>query len=506
VVNPVELIDLARRRLARMAALEAALWLVPPFAFTLLMAVYIETVGALTWERFGYILTERAEEHVCELLLLAAVLEVAAAGLLAWRAYRRSDDFIGAARRIDDHVRAHQEVLTLATLAAPGDEGSRARRTPLFPMLWRRVVAYLDLFEPSREFPFDWLEPVRGAAIAALVTLVVMALAMTVFLKIPTPEELAAHRLRVAAKALDVRGASPQDRALAGAMRDLARDLENPKLPPQQKSAELAAMERQLQQREQQKQGGTSLAMGTTGGGSGSGSGQSAGEGGGSGKGAGSGTGQGAGKGSGQGAGAGSGSGAKSGDKKGAGDLQIAELSKDLSKAQQQIQTGSGPQSKQPGAGKSDTGTGVAPKQGNNPNASGPESKPDQIANASIPRPGMAGKTNLPMPSGTTPSGRKNDAGTQGDTHLGEFPKAGNFERFYKPGEGPPLIIRDARYVTFRLPPSATTKGAGGRLVVDAERSRASTPYTNAPLKADQAADTPDERQMVPPRYRDLIR
>ena len=506
MVNPVEMIGLARRRLARMAALDAALWLTLPFALTLLMAVYIETVGALTWEHFGYILTEQAEERVCGLLLLATLLEIAAAGLLAWRAHRTADDFIGTARRIDNHVGAHQEVLTLATMAVPGDEGSRARRTPLFPMLWRRVVAYLDLFEPRREFPFDWLAAARGAALAALVTLAAMALAMTVFLKIPTPEELAAHRLRIAAKALDVRGAPPEDKALAGAMRDLARDLENPQLPTEQKSAELAAMQRQLQQHEQQKQSGSSLAMSAAGSGSGGGSGQGAGSGSGSGKGAGSGAGQGAGKGSGQGAGVGSGSGSEAGGKKGKGDLQIAELSKDLSKAQQQIQTGGGPQSKQPGSGKSDAGTGAAPKQGNNPNASGPESKPNQIASASIPQPGMAGKTNLPMPSGTTPSGRKNDAGTQGDTHLGEFPKAGNFERFYKPGEGPPLIIRDARYVTFRLPPSAVTKGAGGRLVVDAERSRASTPYTNAPLKADQAVDTPDERQLVPPRYRDLIR
>jgi hypothetical protein len=31
-------------------------------------------------------------------------------------------------------------------------------------------------------------------------------------------------------------------------------------------------------------------------------------------------------------------------------------------------------------------------------------------------------------------------------------------------------------------------------------------PYTNAPLKAERLPASPDEQQLVPPRYRELIR
>lgn len=487
-----------------MAALEAALGPALPLALTLALAINLEWIGVATWERFGYLLTADAANRACALLLAMAALELIAAALLAWRGYRRAEDFVGAARKIDNYVGAHQEVLTLATLANPEDDEARSRRSPLFPMLWRRVVAYLDLFEPRREFPFDWSRPARRSAWAALGTLVLLALAMTVFLKLPAPGELAAHQLRSAAKALSA--GAPADKALAAAMRDLARDLENPELPPARKLAELAAMRRQLARR---RQAASSLAMSDAGGGSGNGSGKGAGSG--FGKGAGSGAGQGSGKGAGQGSGKGGGSGqggvAKSGGhNQGKGNLQIAELDHDLSRAAAKIQAGNGSKSRPGGSAPSDTGAGAAPKQGNNPNASGPENQPDQIANASVPKPEAVGKSGVPMPAGGAPSGRKHDAGSLGDTHLGEFPKAGNFERFYKAGEGPPLIIRDARYVTFRLPSSASAKGAEGRLVAGGARAAASTPYSNAPLKVDRMADLPDERQLVPPRYRDLIR
>ncbi|HUY37603.1 MAG TPA: hypothetical protein VMV13_02170, partial [Candidatus Binataceae bacterium] len=64
--------------------------------------------------------------------------------------------------------------------------------------------------------------------------------------------------------------------------------------------------------------------------------------------------------------------------------------------------------------------------------------------------------------------------------------------------------IHDARYVMFRLPNGAIV-GAGGKNVIDSSHPTATTAYVNAPLKesTDQAA--PDERQLVPPRYRDLI-
>jgi hypothetical protein len=89
---------------------------------------------------------------------------------------------------------------------------------------------------------------------------------------------------------------------------------------------------------------------------------------------------------------------------------------------------------------------------------------------------------------------------------LGQFPEPGNFERFYKAGEhGPPLDIKNARYVLFRIPP-AIQRGGGGKSVLDNERPSATVPYENLPLKEERIAADPDERQLVPPRYRDLLR
>jgi hypothetical protein len=90
---------------------------------------------------------------------------------------------------------------------------------------------------------------------------------------------------------------------------------------------------------------------------------------------------------------------------------------------------------------------------------------------------------------------------------LGDFPKAANYERFYKLGEkGPPIDIRDARYVVFRMPAAVVSAGGEGKTVADASNPSASVPYTNVPLKEGQATASPDEQQLVPPRYRDLIR
>ena len=64
--------------------------------------------------------------------------------------------------------------------------------------------------------------------------------------------------------------------------------------------------------------------------------------------------------------------------------------------------------------------------------------------------------------------------------------------------------ISDARYVMFRLP-GATTSAGGGKTVIDTERPKATTAYTNAPLAPTSDDAPPDERQLVPPRYRELI-
>jgi hypothetical protein len=56
----------------------------------------------------------------------------------------------------------------------------------------------------------------------------------------------------------------------------------------------------------------------------------------------------------------------------------------------------------------------------------------------------------------------------------------------------------------FRVP-AAIPVGSGGVTVLDPNHAKATTPYVNAPLKETSNDAPPDERQLVPPRYRDLI-
>jgi hypothetical protein len=502
VVNPIEQIGKSRRRLARLAATRAAIWVTLPLLVTGLFFAGLDIIAALTWEHFGYILTDAREWMVGNVLIGAVLAELLALGILALLAHRKADNFLKTAEILDQHVNGHQEIVTLATLADPPNPQGRERRSPLFPMLWRRAIAYLDLFEPRREFKLDPIEPLKRSAIAAGVVAVVLGLSAFGFALVPTPDQAIAHKLRAVARAIERSSPTSADRDLATAMRDVARDLENPKLPAEQKLQELAAMKRELEKIEQQHHSGTSVAKNSSGGsGGGSGSGNSKGTGNGSGSGSGEGNGSGQGKGSGAGQGAGAGGGGKGGKS----DQKMVELGNDIAKAQAQIEAENGPRDQSKGQQQADNGSGAAPKEGNNPNASSPRNAGNGAGNAELPKPGSEARNNLPAPAGGIPSGRRDDKGSMGDTHLGEMPKAGNYERFYKAGEGPPLEIHDARYVTFRLPSTAIGNAGAGRTVADAEHPGASVGYTNAPLKQERLGDTPDERQLVPPRYRDLI-
>jgi hypothetical protein len=504
VVNPIEQIFKSRRRLARVAALRAAIWLTLPLMATASFAFWLDIIGALTWENFGYILTEARELRLGNVLIGIFAAELVVLGILALLAYRKANDFLATAEVLDRHVNAHQEILTLAAMANPANPQGRERRSPLFPMLWRRAIAYLDLFEPRREFRLDAIEPLKRSAIAASAVAVMLGLTALAFVVVPTPDEWIAHRLRAGARAFDSSSAPPADKGFAKAMRDVARDLENPKLPAEQKLQELAAMKRELEQNPRQRQSGSSLAKNSSGASAG-GSGSGASKGSGNGNGSGSGAGEGAGSGAGNGTGAGSGSGA-GGDNKGSkSDQKMVQLGNDISKAQAQIEAENGPRDQSKGQQLANNGSGMAPKEGNNPNASSPRNPANGAGDVNLPKPGSETRSNLPAPSSGTPSGRRDDKGSMGDTHLGEIPRAGNYERFYKPGEGPGLAIHDARYVTFRLPSATVANAGAGRTVADAEHPVATVGFTNAPLKQERLADTPDEQQLMPPRYRDLI-
>ena len=494
MINPVELISRSRTRLARLAAARAVITGLPLVAVTLGLSASVNLVAAWVWQNWGYRI---APEHAA--LVRAAAFGAAGCGALAtaglaWRAWRRDNDFAQAAQKIDALIGAHQELLTLATLADPARPVAKDRRSPLFAILWGRAITYLERFEPKREFALAPGAPLKRSALLAAAAVVTLGLAMFALMRIPSPVQAAADRLRDLAGNTPTTN-TPAAEALAAAARDVANDLDNPQLPPQQKLAELESIKREIEQVQQPPSTAQS-------GSSGNSQGQGKGNGNGAGDGS-SGTGEGTGGGANdKGAGAGTGGGGK-GNKS---DQQHSSLKNDLAKAQAKLEAEATSSKSETAQNQGEKGSGLVPQAGENPHQAGPGARPNGADNVQLPEPGRLGlSTTAPASSNTT--AHKDDTGAQGDTHLGDFPKAVAYERFYKLGDkGPPLDLKNARYVTFRLPPAVVAGNGEGRTVHDSGAPAAITPYTNAPLKEEPLTASPDEEQLLPPRYRDLIR
>ncbi len=492
VVNPVEQIVAARRRLKQIAALRAGLALCVPALTALVLAATLRAIGAATWERAGYVLAPARFGALRLVLLVAGLAALAGCALMAWRAYREADDLMDAAERVDEAVDGHQEIVTLASLADPAEApAQRALQTPLFPLLWRRAAGYLERFDPKGAFSFEVRRPlVRSLPIAA-VMVVMLAAAALALMRPTTAEQLLARKLRAVAAQQLAGSPSSADKELASKILAAANALENPNLPPRQKLQRLAEAMSELQ-KQQQGSSPQQSTKNTPGIGKGNGKGNSK-------KGSEQDNGQGPASGNAQSKGQGQGQDQGQNPNGPKSKQQIVELRNDLSKAQAQIETGSGSKSNAPKPGQGDKGNALKP--GANPNQKGPSQQPDAMAQGNLPRPDASAKGQLP--AGGAKSG-KNQQGGHGDTHLGEFPAPENFQRFYKPGQGPPIEIRDARYVVFRLP-TEVVSASGGKIVPDTNRPTASVPYANVPLKTAPLDATPQERQLVPPRYRDLI-
>ena len=496
MINPVEQIVAARRRLKQVAALRAGLALFVPALTALVLAAALGAIGAATWERAGWAVAPAKLGDLRLALLLAGVAAMTGCALMAWRAWREADNFIDTAERVDEAVGGHQEIVTLASLADPAAEPptERARRTPLFPELWRRAAGYLERFDPNGAFAFEVGRPlVRSLPIAAAIV-VMFAVAALALVRPPTPEQLEARKLRAAAKEL-AGSPSSTDNDLASKLRAAADALENPDLPPREKLARLAEAMSELQK---QQQGSAPQQSASNSSGSSSGKGNS-----GKGSGQNNGQGQDAGNGQGKSQGQSQGQGKNQGNNPNGpkGKEQIVELQNDLSKAQAQIASAEESKNSAPKSGQGDKGNALKP--GSDLNKKGPSQQPDATAQGNVPLPKPSASAMNQAPAGGTKSG-KNERGGHGDTHLGEFPVPENFPRFYKPGEGPVIEIRDARYVLFRLPTEVVSAN-GGKLTPDTNRPTASVPYANVPLKPERVDATPEERQLVPPRYRDLI-
>ena len=509
--NPVETIGIASARIARLAAIRAVLCAAPPALTAIALGASLTQIGDVTWTRLGYRLApERAA--VLSLVLIGAGIVVLAAGLvMAFRAYRRANDFLAAAAELDDRLDCDQEIVTFATLANPSaPESVRARRTPLFPILWRRAIALFGGLDVRREFRLEVGEPLKRSSIFAGVVALAMVLATLGLVRAPTPENTEAARLRAIAEEIARTSTSPDDSALADKIRQAADALENAKLPPKEKKerieeamrqADKAAQKRNNSQSGKNQAAGKSNAQNGNGNGKSQGQGNSAGAGSGAGK-SGSGAGQqlgaessGSGKGN-TGSNSGKNEGAKGSAKndkndQNKSDQSSLELHDELAKAQAQVETAN---AKNPGPNN---------QPGNDKNLGG-GSQPEPNRPGNIPKPGANGDRNIPA-AGGNPKNNKDMGSNLGDTHLGEMPTSTNAQRFLKPGEkGAALDIKDARYVMFRLP-GAPSSGSGGKTVLDTDRPTATTAYVNAPLAPASDDAPPDERQLVPPRYRDMI-
>ncbi len=521
--NPIETIGSASARIARLAAIRVMLCAIAPAITAITLGIFLQPIGEVTWAQYGYSLApDRA--NALSLGLVGAGIVVLLAGLvLAFRAYRRDHDFVAAAAELDDRLQSAQEIVTFATLANPASpESGRARRTPLFPVLWRRAIALFSGFDVRREFRLEVGEPLRRSSILAGVVALAMVLATLGLVRAPMPENREAAKLRAIAEEIAKTATGSDGTALADKIRQAADALENPNLPREEKKkriedamreADKAAQKRKSSESGKNQGAGKSTAQNGKGKAQGQGQGNSTGSGSGHGK-SGTGGGQNAG-GNNSGSGKGNsgnnsgktenGTGSAKNDKgdQNKGNNSSIELQNELAKAEAQVETANaknpGPDNK-PGDDK------------NQPGANKPGSKPDDKSGSQVdpnkpgdvPKPAANGDRNIPS-AGGNPKNNRDMGSNLGDTHLGEMPTSTNAQRFLKPGEkGSTVDIKDARYVMFRLP-GAPSSGNGGKTVLDTDRPTATTAYVNAPLAPTSDDAAPDERQLVPPRYRDMI-
>jgi hypothetical protein len=496
VTDPVKAIQTVRHRLARLAALQMLASAVPPLIVLAGAAFFLRALGEKSWERLGFAMASDTLRIVQIVLLCAAALGLVIAAIVGLFSFRRANDPIAAAELIDRKLGCHEEVLTLASFA----DTSGPARSVLFPVLWRRAAQHLNRLDPVRNFPFDLRQTLRQAAFLTVSTIGLLIAGISVLLAANKPPfGTEARQLRKIAR--EIASSSPSDRQtqeLAAHLRAAADTLANPKVPPQTKLEQLASVEQELKTQQQRRQQQAQASTGeSTGKANGKGNqGQGAGE-------AKEAAGQGKqGAGAGQGKGGAKGTGENTG-KSGNGEVQLAQARKDISKVQARLEA------------EAKLKSGQQQKSGLKAREPHPGEQPDlakfegngNLPNPNQPKPGQQQNQEQGNIQHEQPGQPRKDYGSsQGDTHLGQFPQPGNFERFYKAGEhGTPLDIKNARYVLFRIPPALISAGTG-KSVIDKDRPSATVPYANLPLKEERIAAEPDERQLIPPRYRELLR
>src|SRR5215469_824661 len=183
----------------------------------------LRALGHVTWERWGYVLNPAEARVIANSLFAIAALSLIAGLGLGYRAYLRARDFVAAAEQVDDAVGGHQQILTFATLADPTvPDSSREPRSPLFPVLWKSAIGFLESFDPQRAFPFRLGRPITRSSLIAFGVALLMVLATLGLVRPPSPLQTEAMRLREIASHIEKSSNSPDDLALASSVRDAA--------------------------------------------------------------------------------------------------------------------------------------------------------------------------------------------------------------------------------------------------------------------------------------------
>jgi hypothetical protein len=500
VTNPVEIINLARRRASKAAALEPILTWLPASLLTALLALTLKWSAARALgERIGIAMGSAALSRIHVAFLMLAGLALGFAAWRSWCAYHEADNLEHLAARIDAELNAQQEILTFAGLVA----SAGAARSPLFPILWRRVAEYLASFDPVRRFQLNKLRVLARAALLGLASAGLLFGTLVLVSRLErSPYQGEARRLVRLAD--EIAKTDPSAQELARHLRAAASVLTDPDISLKEKLVRIVAIKHALEQRgSAEKSAAQARNMAVAARGSGAGSSGGSGEGAGKER-------PGRGEGGSGGQGRGRGKGPEEGEAKGK--ELVAQARNELAKSEKQLETESTEGRKpskemsenRPQGEGNQTGGGGRENQSLAGEKSG-ESPKNRVAKGDQPgphAPDIAGNEGKPKP-GQAPQNTKTGSG---DTRLGETPAQKAYARFYKPGEnGPPLGIKDARYVMVHIPEAARA-GEGGRLVTGAPPSKATTPYANLPLPVGPGPAKLEERQLVPPRYRDVLR
>ena len=119
MANPVEIIGQSSRRIARLAAIRTLMAALGPAFAAIAIGLLLAQIGNLTWTRYGYALAPDREHALRIIFILCGIAALLAGVALAYRAYRRSDDFIATAAELDIRLAGKEQITTLASLANP---------------------------------------------------------------------------------------------------------------------------------------------------------------------------------------------------------------------------------------------------------------------------------------------------------------------------------------------------------------------------------------------------